>query len=569
MSTHTGEDASMDKVVRVTRYVFRSPNPARSLALMVPLALLNGLLLWGASAEALLRASELLLLPATLASLLAVPMLRAVGGSAYLRRTFLLGLISLLTALPLSALGCLLQRPYDALSVTAGVYFFLWHSVFMATAENSHMKVLPSSALPSALTAAVLWYTTGTAPLEPVLCTASFAAGALLFIELARVPIKRNYGADGLVLCRRLLDHWTERGTAGVREMEEFFSGDAVEVHGTVKTIGLFSEEDGSHICSIVVPFVHPGPLGNIGGSNLPEKLCTMTGLPLMVLHSASTHDLNPVSTDEVRSIADAVQHGTERGGASEVITEGSFKLQRLAGATLVLYSPYPDVSDDIHQDVGLLIEDGTTVLADAHNCMDGTEEVVFPRTRRALELVEHARDALRCAHSLQERPFSFGYGQHIPEDPMALGMGPMGVQACVFEVDGARYAYILIDGNGLMKPLREEILSELDIKDGEVLTTDNHVCNMTMGGFNPVGAKIGRDELLDAVKRAYTSAAGSLKPAYATYSVSQTSVRAFGHGGTSRLTAVINSTTAILKYGAAAGLSLSAALSVLVTALL
>ena len=61
-----------------------------------------------------------------------------------------------------------------------------------------------------------------------------------------------------------------------------------------------------------ISPSVHPGPLGNIGGSNMPTILANKFDYFTMVAHGPSTHDFNPISTSEIDKIESCVKEGLD-----------------------------------------------------------------------------------------------------------------------------------------------------------------------------------------------------------------------------------------------------------------
>ncbi|MEJ2271675.1 MAG: DUF2070 family protein, partial [Candidatus Bathyarchaeota archaeon] len=75
------------------------------------------------------------------------------------------------------------------------------------------------------------------------------------------------------------------------------------------------------------------------------------------------------------------------------------------------------------------------------------------------------------------------------------------------------------IDGNNMVSGLRDKILSaikELDINDGEILTTDTHsVCGMIRSarGYNLVGEAIDHKELIEYIKEATSLALDNIEP--------------------------------------------------------
>jgi len=73
-------------------------------------------------------------------------------------------------------------------------------------------------------------------------------------------------------------------------------------------------------------------------------------------------------------------------------------------------------------------------------------------------------------------------------------------------EANGQRFAYLSIDGNNMVKGLREEILERVrgvGFDDGEVMTTDTHMVNGIVHarlGYHLVGEVVPRQQLLDEI---------------------------------------------------------------------
>jgi putative membrane protein len=85
-------------------------------------------------------------------------------------------------------------------------------------------------------------------------------------------------------------------------------------------------------------------------------------------------------------------------------------------------------------------------------------------------------------------------------------GFGPGGISVVGIEANGQRFAYLSIDGNNMVKGLREEILERvrgLGFDDGEVMTTDTHMVNGIVHarlGYHLVGEVVPRQQLLDEI---------------------------------------------------------------------
>jgi putative membrane protein len=98
--------------------------------------------------------------------------------------------------------------------------------------------------------------------------------------------------------------------------------------------------------------------------------------------------------------------------------------------------------------------------------------------------------------------------------------MGPGGIAALVVKVGDQTTAYITIDGNNMVKGLREKILaalSEIGINEGEVFTTDTHEVNAVVinaRGYHPVGEAMDQELLIKYVSHVTADAVADLEPA-------------------------------------------------------
>ncbi len=107
-------------------------------------------------------------------------------------------------------------------------------------------------------------------------------------------------------------------------------------------------------------------------------------------------------------------------------------------------------------------------------------------------------------------------------------------------------------------------------VDDAEVLTTDNHAVNASMGGFNPVGEKMDKEALVTDVKVLVGSAVNDLEKVevgMVTGFVKDLSV--FGHENVARISSTVNSTIAIVKIAALSSLLFAALASALLLVLL
>ncbi|MBM4247949.1 MAG: DUF2070 family protein [Euryarchaeota archaeon] len=563
------------QATRVADYVFTSPRPWKTFPVLFVLSLVLGAVavpsypfqIW------IVQTIGLFFVPAAIGALVAVPLARGLGGTIYLRRSTLLALISLMVLFPMVLAWRLVIGPHfagrlsDILLFSWALILWLWHLVLLTTSNTSHGRSLPVSlGMPvlGALSVAFLLPPFGA---RELLLVAGFFAIFLLsasaFRKMAESPLKRNFGASGMELVRNMLAHWTEGGDAGKDGMERFFSTFSVPFRAELGVVGFRA---GGKLKGLwVVPSVHPGPFGTLGGSDLPAKLKKPLAFDnLMVFHGPATHDQNPASDTEVAKLAATARSVLE--GLEYASGAGAFRrfrgervalcVQPLGKSVLAMHTSAPDPTDDVDHAVGHLVSHAFRrhgfvhpLFIDAHNCLErggGAVHSGSPEAEELLRVTEEAASATTKPASTLRAGFASTGGFHKERD----GLGEQGIQVAVLESEGRKAAYILFDGNNMVKGLRELVLDAVKgmVDEAEVFTTDNHVVHATMGGYNPVGAKYSRESLAQKAKETVERAIADLEDVEVGVGSGKVQLRVFGHGNTARLTTAINSTVAILR---------------------
>jgi putative membrane protein len=322
---------------------------------------------------------------------------------------------------------------------------------------------------------------------------------------------------------------------------------------------------------------IHPGPLGEIGGGDLPRRVAVSSeglGFPP---HATAGHDFNLVSETEVDGVIRAADRvldsATYRhtGTPPQTVTAGESTVlsQGFGDAALAVSTFAPGSADDVDFAVGqsAIAEFRTggvddVLLVDGHNSHTGLSGSdlghVTPGSKRSYDLYEAAATAGAAVADAPEGTLELGVAwaptPWTPDD----GIGPLGVRVAVTRVAGVEAAYVLIDGNNMIPGLRADLLEAVGDATGidhvEVMTTDNHVVNRTQAD-NRVGERVDETELARIVRSIATDAHDDLEPV------------AVG-GGTERATVTVfgNDRTETLATQANAALSLGAALAAAVT---
>src|SRR5262249_40690007 len=94
-----------------------------------------------------------------------------------------------------------------------------------------------------------------------------FLGTTMYFLNLVDAPVRRTRGVSFSQMLRYYIDHLS-RGTLAAEKIFDQIHG---EIDALVGVAGFRAH--GRLKCALVVPAVHPGPIGEIGGSNLPTKI--------------------------------------------------------------------------------------------------------------------------------------------------------------------------------------------------------------------------------------------------------------------------------------------------------
>lgn len=268
----------------------------------------------------------------------------------------------------------------------------------------------------------------------------------------------------------------------------------------------------------LVFPYIHPGPFGRIGSSDLPLRLQTRLkdlDTDLMVFHTTTTNSDNCRGDPDMDVIAEGIRKSIEK--MSYVDTMSKFKkitvgkyvigMQKIGDFAYGALIPEKTPFDDVSMSEGLKVMDSIIgkslkdfALIDAQNHFtDGVRELDDCSGFASAFEREFAR--------MQSRyPARAGYSR---VSPSIEGLATMGIQALVFNAGDSYQAIVLTDSNNITS----EVISmarekTVDIVDGlEIYTTDNHVVNAGSLDMNPLGSRCDVGGLTDQIKVVVESA--------------------------------------------------------------
>ncbi len=547
------------KIEGLSRYIFSSPSWYESLGIILILGLFVDAVGFRINPAFLHLGTLGFILPGFLAFLFTGPLLRPFHRFITWNRSALLAASCTVFSVIITLLGALVSLDHLFLffQVALGFIFGL-RLLVLASITDYRIHIIGLAAFIQSFTGIILCslilphQVLITAPVVLILFGGAFS----VLIWLIDRPLYRAFHIRGLSFLNAFIAHLTD----GSKAMESFFREIGEEVF-VPQTSFFFQKEDGNELL-FTIPNLHPGPMGEIGGGNLPALLGKRFSEMVMVPHGCATHDFNLVSDDEIDKIVDAIVKTkndltySREASLSCRVRYGSVSLlyQRFGDALLMVATRSPERTEDLEYAIGhaIMCEGHRKTrhigFVDAHNCMTGDITIVLPASRIAEEYRLASSMAIDGWDLAQTSSLSLGTS-HVPVPfSREQGFGDIGIQVMVAEVSGQRTGYILLDGNnmaeGCREKLRDHVLRILD--EAEIMTTDSHVVN-TISGKNPIGLCIPPEQIIPYLDTAIKEACMDVRPATVAGSTALCEgVVVFGTNSIAQLASIVNT---ILVY--------------------
>jgi len=566
------------KLGQLTKYIFTAPSWKRSLILIV----LLGLIIDGANARAwlgipftnpiaftlptvlssyfalpekfLFSGTIAFTLPAIAAFALTKPIIEFTGKTMTWNRSALLALSCTVFAVIITLASLVISVKLIPLfyAISLGFIFGLRLFVLVAIADYRLPRmIIPAFTQSSVGIIAGMLLFTPAFGLFALVLHIVFGLGFAILIWMIERPLQRAFKIRGLAFINAFIAHMTD----GSKGMEDFFREMGEEVF--VPQVSFFFSRERSKPVIFTIPNLHPGPMGEIGGGNLPKVIHDYFEDETLVAHGCATHDFNLVSEREIDKVTDAIEKTrpglgySAMAGRSGRITNGTAQVlyQRFGDSVLLVTTRSPSRTEDLDFSIGATImAEGhrwfpNVAVVDAHNCMTDLSSPVLLATLTATEYQNGSLEAMDRCRTTPLYPFKIGASHVLLPFSREQGFGDLGIQVLVSEVDGQRTAYVLIDGNNMAEGVREVLLGQIltRVENAEVMTTDSHVVN-TITGKNPVGMNVPASEFSPYIMRALEEALENLEPARSAASTAHCEhVVVFGSNRISQLASTVN----------------------------
>lgn len=513
------------KIERLGRYLFNAPSWPISLALL----LLLGFILDGVSLKLgspLWLGTRAFTIPALFAFLVTKPAVELIGRPMTWNRSALLALSCTLFGVIITLSSLTISQSMLPLfyAISLGIILGLRLLVLVAIADYRVLRmILPAASQSLAGIAMGMVLFPGNFFVLALVLQVFFGLGFILLVWAIDRPLYRTFQIRGLDFLNSFLAHLTD----GSKALEDFFRKIGEEV--TVPQVTLFFRRNEKTGLLLTVPNVHPGPMGEIGGGNLPRGMQSGFSEMVMVPHGAATHDFNLVSEQEIDKLVQAVAASRDNLVFSSSATrsvryqEGSVSLlcQVFRDTLLMVSTRSPKRTEDLDFNIGMTImAEGHRsfphiAFIDAHNCYAGDITYVLPATRLAMEYYHAGIKAIDETPGMPRFSLELGIAHVQVPFSREQGFGDQGIQLAVVRAGEQSTAYLLIDGNNMESGVRETIRDFLleSVDEAEVMTTDSHVVN-TVSGKNPVGHHVPVTEIIPCVDAALRQALADMTPA-------------------------------------------------------
>lgn len=302
----------------------------------------------------------------------------------------------------------------------------------------------------------------------------------------------------------------------GEKELEDIFRNNSLKTD--IGHVSFSFKSDDGEKALFVIPGLHPGPVKGIAGSRIPEIFSNELDShgEVFTFHGASTHLLNPIKEKECydfaedidRSLAgiDYFKKGSKYFGHNHGVFVGCQAFNNDLFTT-VSFSPQP--TEDIDAPIGEIISERADRMGfsevgfiDSHNCVKkGCSEVYYP-SKRYKRIVNRVEEVFKEVPKKEKYPVNLGIASK-KDYHKSEGIAGEGIKVAALKVGDQLSAHVLIDGNNMVRGLREEIQEEVsDIVDiSEVHTTDSHEVNTLIRDYNPVGLNMEHRDIIEDVR--------------------------------------------------------------------
>ncbi|MGC8646673.1 MAG: DUF2070 family protein [Thermoplasmata archaeon] len=378
-----------------------------------------------------------------------------------------------------------------------------------------------------------------------------FVVSSKFFIDYVSNEFKKKYQMDPVKYVGYFVNYLATRSINDMIYLNTFMIN--MYLYSNLK-IEWISIEKGNEKYGIIYPQVHPGPFVEVGCSNLPMRLRkSLDFTDMFVFHTTVTNDQNCGGDEDIKRIAEVIKSNKSKSdflyttdffrysGDIEILVHG------INDTLIVSLLPTKKGFDDVQIDIGNFISRylknnsyHKVFVVDAHNYFDENYEALKEIDKNILNRIKND------FRKFEKKRSKVGFSKINISNK---SIGPEGISCISFSTD-KHYAYVLIDGNNMVKGLRDEIIHEGHkyFDDVEVFTTDNHYCNYNPKDLNPVGSE-DKESIIKGCIEAMRSAMKNEEEAKVSSFSKSVNIKVPGKNYMDRISKIVKNMVKKLKY--------------------
>ena len=400
------------------------------------------------------------------------------------------------TILDLLLPGLGIQNVAISLSFTS---FFRFLVFYVYLSDSMAANYVLSNTLSMSFLPLYLYEVKYIAAVESIIYTLLSSWLAYIFVTRSTKSFREKYNTEPRDLIKFFL--YGIHGNRYYESGDKFFRSVYRNRRNTDIDSLTFIDSGGKPEFSMVFPYIHPGPFGSVGSSDLPERIGKYVGNThgdVMVFHTATTNSDNCAGEEDIGNLGKAIDLAMEKGqiitqmskAESQVADGVRIDVKRFGNTALVAFNPESKPFDDILYEEGIRLRDSLyqktgirTFMIDGQNgFVRGAREIedLSPYEKTVIDLLEKA---------VPDEKIEVGYASGNSKDIRFLA--GKGIQVAVFHHGDRKDCIMLTDSNNITREM-EDMIREIALKhcsSFSVYTTDNHVVNSGTLDMNPLNS--------------------------------------------------------------------------------
>lgn len=488
---------SFNQPQKLRRYTFRSPKPYISILMLVPILILIYI------SSHSLRLAEIFSLTILTTIVFDYLVQKIIGFVFNLKRILLLFIISLYASLAyyFILIGLRFLPPATAFMLSLTPITFLRTMIYLTFTERRRVLAHSiSMGFPIFTSIFFLIFLTQfhVFILAYLISSLIYSLAADLFISRSFSPFIKEFSTDPSVLITGLLNA-SYLGKSYNEILREFFG--TIYKTTSSRPISVLRFRDHKEFY-FVFPYIHPGPLGDIGSSNITGKFSKYEpGKEMAIFHTSTTHDDNCSDEEQIKKLSQIFKEDgwvTYEYCYRPYFGENSVFLPIGDGGILFL------IPDKVRFD-DIMFGEGNKLITYAKHLGLKWLEVVDAHNNnmeKPVELTDITFIFNELKEAIERRDGIYPlYGDYSSINYSSPDIGPGGIKLAKLKFGESTVGLILFDGNNMDYEFRKKLESKLSGADKIIIcTTDNHIVNINGLSVNPVGRNYSHDKLIENI---------------------------------------------------------------------